>query len=114
MRREDDTRQAQTQTDAADTSECLSIVLFILGVTSHPEWSARHSSAEGVASSAHTRLWSVFIVLFGCDFLRREGGFKCATLQLRGLLIRLWMMLLMFVSLSKRGLLIGEAVFLCV
>lgn len=82
MRREDDTRQAQTQTDAADTSECLSIVLFILGVTSHPEWSARHGSAEGVASSAHARLWSVFIILFGCDFLRRacvrEGGFKSA------------------------------------
>lgn len=66
----------------------VSIVFFILGVTSHPERSARHGSAEGVASSAHAHLWFVFIVLFGCDSLRRvceEGGFKSATLQLRGL-----------------------------
>lgn len=56
MRREDGTRQPQTETDAADTSEYLSIVLFILSVTSHPKWSAGHGAAEGVVSDTRTHM----------------------------------------------------------
>lgn len=53
MRREDDTRQPQTQADAADTSEHLSIVLFILGVTSHQEWPAGRHATDG--DTVHTQ-----------------------------------------------------------
>lgn len=76
MRREDDTRQPQTETDAADTSEYLSIVLFILSVTSHPKWSAGHGAAEGVALNTHTHamhvayfhdsVWCVFLWVYIC------------------------------------------------
>lgn len=107
MRREDDTRQPQTETDAADTSEYLSIVLFILSVTSHPKWSAGHGAAEGVALNTHTHacMWRIFMILFGVSFCKciyvPEGGFASASLQLGGL-IKLWMMLLKFLSKRKR------------
>ena len=117
MRREDDTRQPQTETDAADTSEYLSIVLFILSVTSHPKWSARHGATEGVVSDTHTHTCththrhthaSIFMILFGVSFRWcvhvPNGGFTSATLQLGGPLIKQRMMLLKFFfpPLSKR------------
>lgn len=123
MRREDDTRQPQTETDAADTSEYLSIVLFILSVTSHPKWSAGHGAAEGVALNTHTHacMWRIFMILFGVSFCKciyvPEGGFASASLQLGGL-IKLWMMLLkffLFFSLSGKGLEgAGVAVCMCI
>lgn len=55
----------QTETDAADTCHCLSVVLFILSVTAHSQWSAEFCRDGGL----------VFLILFGV--MLRGRGCSC-------------------------------------
>lgn len=104
MRREDDTRQPQTETDAADTSELhLSIVLFIPGVTSHPWWSTENwldRRGTPTPSKKHTHTISFLCLAYfhnsvWFDFLqhvyRPEGRLTSVILQLQ---TRPWMVCL--------------------
>lgn len=87
MRREDDTRQAQTQTDAADTSECLYCIFHPRCHVSSGVVSQTRLSRRGRLERARTLVVcfhsSVWVGLSAACV--REGGFKSATLQLRGL-----------------------------